>query len=147
MANGGCLSRSLVILNMLPLNHRKVIDLLCQLSHTVSPGLWRSGEAELLPSKRPPRPMKLEEFLTEGDNLEKEWLSSKAGSKAAGKEGREERWKIIWDLGKCFSCNAFQQRKELVDVNVKFSRAETNLFWSGVFSEGFVALNLTTIVS
>lgn len=56
---------------MLPLNHRKVIDDLCQLRHTISPCLWRVGEAVLLPSKRPPLPMKLEEFLIGRDNLEK----------------------------------------------------------------------------
>lgn len=44
--------------------------------------------------------MKLKEFLIERNNLEKV-LFNKAVNKAAGK--REEVWKIIWDLARCFS--------------------------------------------
>lgn len=48
---------------VLPLNLSKVIDLLCQLRCAISPCLWRSGEAEIRPSKKPLLPMKLEGFL------------------------------------------------------------------------------------
>lgn len=49
--------------------------------------------------------------------------------------------------GQNVSLKTLQQKKELINGNGKFSRAETNLFWFGVFSEDSLTFSFSTLFS